>query len=130
MGMNNVTRGVAAWIACFAMLFAALAPSISHALSASRGETWTEICSVGGTKLIKVIDGAVVTADPAEQHASHLKHCPFCAVHADSYALPPGAALSIPLLETADVVPFLFLRSPRPLPVWTGAQPRAPPALA
>lgn len=128
--MNNVTRGVAAWIACIAMLFAALAPSISHALSASRGETWTQICSPGGTKLIKVIDGVAVTADPAEQHSSHLKHCPLCAVHADSTALPPGAAVAIPLLETADVVPYLFLRSPRPLPVWTSAQARAPPAHA
>lgn len=128
--MNKVTRGVAAWIACIAMLFAALAPSVSHALSASRGETWTEICSVGGMKLVKVIDGAAVTADPAEQHSAHLKHCPFCAVHADSSALPPGAAVVIPLLETADLVPFLFLRSPQPLTAWTTAQPRAPPAHA
>jgi hypothetical protein len=128
MGMNTVTRHLAAWIACFAMLFAALAPSVSHALSTSRGEPWTEICSVGGKKFVKVSVDQGGTTDPASQDSIHLEHCPFCATHADAIALPPAAGLSILLIDTRDTHPFLFLRSPHPLAIWTVAQSRAPPA--
>lgn len=128
MGMKRVTRRFAAWIACFAMLFAALAPSVSHALSVSHGETWTEICTVGGTKLVKVSVDKGGIADPATQDSIHLEHCPFCATHAGSFALPPNAGFTIPLIETQETHPFLFFQSAHPLPIWTVAQSRAPPA--
>lgn len=124
MGMKFATRRLVAWIACFAMLFGALAPSIAQAMSASRGEVWTEICSVGGTRLIKI------KSDPVKQQTLHLEHCPFCATHAGSFALPPGPSLSIPVLDTPASHPPLFYRSPRPLSIWTTAQSRAPPSLA
>lgn len=120
-------RRFAAWIACFAMLFAALAPSISHALSMSRGETWTEVCSVGGAKLVQVSVAQGDIADPAREDAIHLEHCPFCATHAGSLALLPPAGFTILLIETHQTHPFLFFRSPHPLPIWTDAQSRAPP---
>lgn len=128
MGMKKVTRRFAAWIACFAMLFAALAPSISHALSMSRGETWSEICSVSGTKLVKVNLDHDLIGDPVTADSIHLEHCPFCATHAGSFALPPNAGFAVPLIETQDTHPFLFLQSPHPLAIWTVAQSRAPPA--
>lgn len=129
MGMKRITRRFAAWIACFAILFAALAPSISHAVSVSRGDTWAEICSsVGGTKFVKVSVGQDAIADPATQDVVHLEHCPFCATHAGSFALPPNAGFVIPLIETQDTHPFLFLQSPHPLAIWSVAQSRAPPA--
>jgi hypothetical protein len=130
MGMNTVTRRFVAWIACFAMLFAALAPSIAQAMSAARGETWAEICSVTGPKFVKTSAGQDAAADPVKQQTLHIKHCPFCATHAGSFALPPQPGFSIPLLDTPESHPLLFFRSPRPLSIWTTAQSRAPPAQA
>jgi hypothetical protein len=127
MGMKKVTRRFAAWLACCAILFAALAPSVSQAMAASFGGTWAEICSVGGAKLVKVVAG-----DPASdtQDMPHFEHCPFCATHAGSFALLPGASVGFPLLEPETGHPLLFFQAPSPLPVWTTAQSRAPPAHA
>jgi hypothetical protein len=123
MVMHTITRRFAAWIACFAILFAALAPSISHAMAAARGDAWTEICSTAGIKLVKADDPA--DAQPA---SSHLEHCPFCATHPSSLSLLPGSAQSMPLLQGRDTHPSLFFQSPSPLAIWTLAQSRAPPA--
>jgi hypothetical protein len=128
--MNQITRRLAAWIACFAILFAALAPSISHAVSASRSQSWAEICSVDGARFVKVSDGQDGTSAPSSKTSLHLEHCPFCATHAASFALPPAAGMTIPLIDMPDTYPPLFFQSPHPLPIWTTAQSRAPPAQA
>lgn len=128
MGMKKITRCLAAWIACFAVLFAALAPSVSHAVSAARGAAWAEICGVSGAKLVNMADDQG-SADPVKQ-SGHLEHCPFCATHAASFALPPGAGLLLALIETQTTHPPLFFQSPRPLSVWAAPQSRAPPAQA
>lgn len=47
-----MTRQIAVWIACFAMLFASLAPSISHAFSVKRDVPYAEIYSVSNTKFV------------------------------------------------------------------------------
>ena len=127
MGMKRVTRRFAAWIACFAMIFGALAPSISHALSVSRGEIWTEICSAGRTKFVDVSVDRGGVSEPTTQDSIHLEHCPFCATHAGSFALPPNSGFTTTLIETQDIYPVLFFQSPQPLPIWTVAQSRAPP---
>lgn len=107
------------------MLFGALAPSIAQAMSASRGEAWAEVCGVAGPKFIKTM------GDPVKHQTEHLEHCPFCATHAASFALPtPGATLTVAMLEAPASHPFLFFQSPRPLSIWTTAQSRAPPAQA
>ena len=128
MGMKRITRRWAAWIACFAILFAALAPSVSHAMSVTRGETWAEICSVGVAKFVNVSADQGGTTDPVTQKSLHLEHCPFCATHPGSFAVLPSAGLAIPLVETLDTHPSLLFPSPHPLPIWTAAQSRAPPA--
>ncbi|MES2323526.1 MAG: DUF2946 domain-containing protein [Pseudomonadota bacterium] len=118
MGMKNVTRRIAAWIACCAILFAALAPSISQAVTISQGGTWAEICSASGTRLVKIDAGDT---------GLHFAHCPFCATHAAPLGLLPSAGFVLPLLETRESYPSLFYHAPRPLPIWTAAQSRAPP---
>jgi hypothetical protein len=130
MGMKKITRRFAAWFACFAILFSALAPSISHAVSASRGQSWAEICGVGGTKFVKVSGDQDISADPVTKQSLHLEHCPFCATHADSFASLPGGGLAVPLIETQATHPSLFFQSPHPLSIWRTAQSRAPPAQA
>lgn len=128
MGMKTATRHLAAWIASIAILFAALAPSVSHAMSTSSNGIWAEICSIAGTKYVKVDSDQGSKADLSSASAIHLKHCPFCATHAGSFALPPDAAQMPPLLSLQDTRPLLFFQAPYPLPAWTTAPSRAPPA--
>lgn len=111
------------------MLFAALAPSISHAMARARGATWAEICSVGGVRLVK-LNLPAGAGEPAKQGVIHLEHCPFCATHAGSFALLPPSRFSLQVSDNPAFYPRLFYQSPRPLPAWTAAQSRAPPAKA
>jgi len=120
-------RCFAAWLASIAMLFAALAPSMSQAMAVMSGDTWTEICSTGGTRIVKVTSATGDVADHAPSDVGHVDHCPLCATHAGSFALPPGAGYSVPLIDTRETHPFLFFQSPQPLATWNRAQARAPP---
>lgn len=90
-------------IVIFVMLFASLAPTISHALVSFTGNpSFTQkICASNGTKIlieVKTTMGrAILTALDSEQTAknsnpqtaeNHFEHCPFCAkLHMDA-ALP------------------------------------------
>lgn len=132
MGMNTVTRHVAAWIACIAMLFAALAPSIALAIPLSTGEPVMQICSVDGMAAAAKVD-KLAKADPAASKSSaadpvHVKHCPLCVNHAGAMAFPPVANSSIVAMPAQAFYPDLFFQSPRPLAIWAAAQSRAPPA--
>lgn len=120
---------VTAWIAMFAMLLAALAPTVARALSAAQqqAQPWAEICTVAGMQ--SAYQGA--PAEGSGQHdAAVFKHCPFCLAHADQYALPAAACGAWPA-PAADrgfvsacvaLPPFRFMR--------VAAQPRAPPAVS
>ena len=60
------------------MLFAALAPSISHALLAQKiGADWGEICTAQGSRWVKT-DTATDTKTVNHAYGS-VKHCPYCA---------------------------------------------------
>lgn len=131
MGINKVTRRCAAWIASLAILFAALAPTIAHAVLTSPGQSWAEVCSVSGARMVQVSGDQGGVADPLSKQSLHVEHCPFCATHAGTLALLGGVgSLSFAPLETPQRQPSLFLQAPRPLPIWTSAQSRAPPARA
>jgi hypothetical protein len=79
-------------VALFAIVFASLAPSISHALQGNSGAAFAqEICTTDGKKItIQVITtkGQQLATELSQQPASdktptgiqhHLQHCPFCA---------------------------------------------------
>ncbi|WP_426193140.1 DUF2946 domain-containing protein [Massilia sp. DWR3-1-1] len=123
-----MTRHLAACIACFAMLFAALAPALSHATASPRAQIWTQICSASGAAVVTLSVADSAMPAPGEHDTSQLEHCPFCATHAASLALPPSAGFAIALIEAPASLPFLFFQSPRPLAIWTVAQSRGPPA--
>jgi len=116
-----------------AILFAALAPSVSHALAAgntaSAAIAAMQICSVGGMTDAGSVAG--LAADSSTDPAKHaFEHCPYCATHAGSFALLPGAAVHIALIEGHDLYPPLFYRAPQPLFSWSAGKPRGPPAIA
>jgi hypothetical protein len=129
MYMKRMTRHLAAWIGCVAILFAVLAPAVGSALAApERDGGWSDICSAAGARAVAGSagdDGAHRAPGPAM--LSHLEHCPYCGSHCQGPALPPPAAI---LMAVPRAQPINFPRYhavPRALPVWPGARPRAPP---
>ena len=130
MGLANATRRLTAAVATFAMLLAALAPAITSALAAANDQhvRWTAVCTADGARLVPVPTDADGT--PVAPKSHQIDHCPFCAPHGASVALPPPAAGVVPVVAGADPVPQLFLAAPRPLYAWAFAQPRAPPAFS
>lgn len=131
MNMTKSMHRMTAWFAFCAILLASLAPSISHAVAAAKGipNGWMEICTVEGSKLVQMHDGAPSPSAPGEK-SLHFEHCPFCLNHAVALGMPPSDTVALPAVTGTSVVPLLFYHSPRPLFVWTTAQPRAPPALS
>lgn len=120
---------LAAWIAIFAMLLAALAPTVARALSAAQrqAQPWAEVCTVAGMQ--SAYQGAPATGS-GQHDAAVFKHCPFCLTHAGQYALPAAAFGAWPAPDAgpgfvpafAAAPPFRFMR--------VAAQPRAPPTVS
>jgi hypothetical protein len=94
-------------IALFAIVFASLAPSVSHALAAQNGtNSFTqEICSASGKTIsIQVVttkgqqlsvDFALKQSPQPKNIAMHLEHCPFCGGHFSAATLPASNAIII-----------------------------------
>jgi hypothetical protein len=131
MILSKVTRRFTAWIACFAILLAALAPSISHAMAgAGATSAWIEICSIAGTRFVQADDGDKTAAPGSIEQSLHVDHCPFCSAHAGSPGLPSNPLLTLPVVDGRPVLPSLYYQASRPLFAWASAQSRAPPALS
>lgn len=133
MGMTLFTRRLAAWIACFAILLAALAPSISQAVANAKqqsGSGWAEICSVAGIRFVQVVEDGTTEDGKSAGKAMQMEHCAFCSTHAGSAGLPPTSpVLPLPVAMGTAIFPALYYQSPAPLFIWSTAQSRAPPAL-
>jgi hypothetical protein len=102
--LSNYHQRFASWIAMLAIVFASLAPAISHAFSSQSAPLtlWQEICTAQGTKVISsVITQSTDSLNTAKQnnladqsmqpHIGALEHCPFCFSHAGAVSLPPGS---------------------------------------
>ena len=107
--------------ACFAlvaMLGLALAPSVSHALSAQQASNpWTQICSSSAP-------GGQPGGDSA---AMHLEHCALCCVAGNAIGMPPAPVAVLPALQGAarGAVPARAAAHARF--AWRPPQARAPP---
>lgn len=122
MRASRAHARLTSWIAVLAVLLASLAPSLSHALAPAAGSTWTEVCTVEGSKWVQAGD------DGSAPSAAHvLDHCPYCSLHTPTPGLPPAAPVVQLPLAAAQAVPRAFLAAPRTLHAWVRAQPRAPP---
>jgi hypothetical protein len=92
---------------------------------------FVEVCSIDGTKLVSLTTDKVPDGAPAQDSVLHkAAHCPFCMVHADTWAPPPAPATAFALIGGHDAFPSLFYRSPQPLFAWASANPRAPPVVS
>lgn len=103
-----------------AVLFNALAPTVSHALSRT-DSAQADIC----TATVAMPGHAA-----SDKLMKGMTDCGYCATHAGSFGLAPGALVALALLDTHEARPFLFYHAPHPLPVWTAPQSRAPPFFA
>ena len=126
MRFHCASRVLTSWIAVLAILMAALAPSISHALNAKAGASWIEICTSVGAKWVQP-EGSASDQAPASGVAHLLEHCPYCSLHGNAIAIPAAPAVLELTISPSDLIPSAFLAAPRTLHAWVSAQPRAPP---
>ena len=113
------------WIALLAILFGALAPTVSRAIAANPRYDTVEVCSASGYKAFKIPkDGT----SPSSKVS--IDHCAFCANHAGTHGLPGISSVNTPLIVGRDFYPPLFYSAPRLMHAWSAANPRAPPFVA
>ena len=97
-------------IALFAIIFALVAPSISHALAAQNNVNSfvQEVCTSTGVKVViqvvttkgqQLATEFVVSKKSPKTMAVHLEHCPFCGSVATVANLPAANTLLITVLE-------------------------------
>ena len=125
MEFRRFTRRFTSWMAVLALLMAALAPAISHALGATTATSWTEVCTSQGSKWVQRDAAPSDDSAPVTEHA--LEHCPYCSLHQHDVGIAPSPLRALPAAELAHTVPQAFLTAPRTLHAWVSAQPRAPP---
>ena len=96
-------------IAFFAILFASVAPSISHALAAQNNSNSfkQEVCTSSGEKVViqvlttkgkQLATEFVVSKSSTKTMPMHLEHCPFCSNGLASASFPASNTLIIALL--------------------------------
>ena len=119
---------VVLWIACFAILMAALAPTLSRAFTVASGQAVPsfEICSVAGGMNMLPVKLSTDAPDPAK--GAMRMDCPCCSMHAATLDLFPTALVLASGELITGLLPLLFYQSATPLFAWTPVQPRGPPA--
>lgn len=107
------------WIALLAVLFSALAPSISHALAANSPNSPNSAYSIG----------AICSSDPGSKApAGSMADCAYCLSPASHPALLPAAPAQCAVLDGHDAYPPLPASSSPRQPQHETAQARGPPA--
>ncbi|NMM37610.1 MAG: DUF2946 domain-containing protein [Glaciimonas sp.] len=133
-------RRLTIWIACFAILLNALAPSISYAMYAMAAPSGTlsfltEVCTANGTQLFavpaeKAIESALKPDGDKKKDLAASGHCPFCMTHCGSFSLLPTGAIRFAVSTKHGLLPPLYYQSPQPLFSWAVAHSRAPPVVS
>ena len=130
MFISKARASLVLWIACCAILLAALAPTLSRALTVVQGGAVPslEICSVAGGMNMVPLKLSLDDSTPAK-NAMQMGDCPCCSMHAATLDLPPVSLAQATGALIAGLLPQLFYLSPTPLFAWTPVQPRGPPAV-
>lgn len=127
MQMRLSKRVLWIWIAMFAVLMNALAPTISHAMAKAEGNPAAfELCRADKSK---PLPAAFLLGGEADKKAMSMgEDCGYCVTHAGSFGLPPSMVSGLPFAAQSQLHPFLFYRAPQPLAAWSASRPRGPPA--
>jgi hypothetical protein len=128
MPIRSIQRMRFIWLALFAVLLNALAPTVSHALAARRPAIPIDVCSVDGGAPFAA--AAALLMQDEHRGMGLLGDCGYCLAHAGSHGMPPPAHPPLALVHGTAPRPFLFHHAPRPLAVWLAAVPRGPPSFA
>lgn len=128
------TKRLASFIAMMAVVFASLAPSISHAFPAKNNQATVlqELCSAQGAKRFVAVDLAVDTqkAPSQNQAATHFEHCPYCATHAGSVAITASpVTMFLAEINAIEHIPTYAVALPRSFYQVTPPS-HAPPAIS
>jgi Protein of unknown function (DUF2946) len=109
------------WLALFAMLGLALAPSVSRALDADPASNpWAQICTTPGSVDAPALPGTL----------AHAEHCPLCGHGAGPLGLPPAAVAVLALPAQRAFVAPPARAAVAHASVRATAQPRAPPSFS
>jgi hypothetical protein len=99
-------RLLAAWQAVLVVLFAALAPTVSHALVVDHAAQGIEICTSTGTQIIPA------DSPTGPESTKRMDHCPFCLLQADRVATPISAVAYLFLVQggphEGPIAPAIF----------------------
>lgn len=116
-------RRLLAWATLLALVLATLAPGVARAVAFVQGDALAlaEVCSAYAQA------PTAGSGEAGRDGAQPLKHCPYCALHADTLALPPTEAPPMAAAPLSHAMPAAWLHAPRPLFAWAAAQARAPP---
>lgn len=126
MFLTQAARQLTLRVALFAMLMAAFAPTLSHALQAGGIKAWVEVCTALGAKWV-ASDSSTTTDEAAPATAHDLQDCLYCVLQVHSPALPNAPVIGLAPTVLQFAVPLLFLLAPRTPHAWAAAQARAPP---
>lgn len=115
-------------LALVALLFGAVAPSLSALLAQAAGKVWVEVCTASGTQLVAVDAGD----GPDESgHAQSAAHCPYCRLQQDLPAIAHAPAVLVLADGSVRRTPPVATARPRAADVpWPAQRSRAPPALS
>jgi hypothetical protein len=128
MNRRGGLRTFTVWLASFAMLMAAVAPTLSHAL-ARQAPAWIQVCSAQGSNWIRTNASAPVEGSRKLAPGHAFEHCPYCSLHAAGLGMPPGIP-DVPALPRAHAVHLHRVAAAPTLRFWSDAQSRGPPALS
>lgn len=129
MRLRPASRALASWFAILAILMAALAPTVSHALAVAGSRAWVEVCGASGSRWIPS-DSTLASPASGAPAAQGPEHCPYCTLQDQAPALPPAPPAPTPRVVLGLACLTASLAVPQTPPVWQSAQPRAPPARA
>jgi len=130
--LDTLRRPWAVWLALLLVVFGALAPTLSHAVQAVRGDAGfgATVCSSGPRWLALADASAPGAPDQGEpDRAGLMAHCPFCLLSAERLAAPPPAALpwrGLPGTPPPPAAAAALIGPARPI---AAAHSRGPPAL-
>lgn len=119
---------LAARLALFAMLVAALMPTLNRLLS-SGGGMGVEVCTGAGVEYVMLDPDPSDERDDRGAPLSTGEHCPYCLVNGGDPVLARSDAAALRVPVAAAPMPPAFFHAPRTLFAWSAARPRAPPFL-
>ena len=122
--IRRFRHALTSWIAVFAILFGALAPTLSHAFARADAQALAfPVCSAAGHAVPDAKNAGIdLGVDP-------FKHCPFCADQHHAPGLLPKSPAALVLIGS-PVLPILFYQAPAPLFHWAATRSRGPPVFS